>query len=201
MQNKFKEFWIERVFTDVYNFYFKAYDKKVELPYLVHVIEYAALESANAENIQLKKQIDEKDIMLVEWSKNLWEIESENKKLSEQLESANAEITALKKQIKDGWSKDCEIAHTALELENKKLTEEIARLQHEWNIERTLHKTNVSILEKKDLENARLRTALSNWYNWEQEQIRKEGPYVGAKINELINDAGKALSGEGKEGK
>lgn len=29
--------------------------------------------------------------------------------------------------------------------------------------------------------------ALSNWLNWEKEQIEKEGPYVGKRINELIN--------------
>lgn len=42
------------------------------------------------------------------------------------LESANAEIAALKKQITDGWSKDCEIAHTALESENAKLAAQVA---------------------------------------------------------------------------
>lgn len=44
--------------------------------------------------------------------------------------------------------------------------------------------------------------ALKAWYDWEQEQIAKEGPYVGRRINELILQAEKALNtylaGEGK---
>lgn len=35
--------------------------------------------------------------------------------------------------------------------------------------------------------------SLKSWYDWEQEQIRKEGPYVGVAINKLINEARETL--------
>lgn len=98
------------------------------------------------------------------------------KSTQEKLEAANAEIEQLNskigKQLSEIFQQDkdyskihktnvaYEFKIEKLESENKKLTDENARLQHEWNIERTLHKTNVSILEKKDLENTRLRAAL-----------------------------------------
>lgn len=35
--------------------------------------------------------------------------------------------------------------------------------------------------------------ALENWHSWEQEQIKKEGPYIGKAINELIKNASEAI--------
>jgi hypothetical protein len=45
----------------------------------------------------------------------------------------------------------------------------------------------------RDKEVKRLRDALTAWVSWEDEQIRKDGPYVGKKINELIERARLAL--------
>lgn len=42
-------------------------------------------------------------------------------------------------------------------------------------------------------ENKKLREALKRWILWEQEQIRKEGPYAGKEITALIEAGEKVL--------
>lgn len=42
-------------------------------------------------------------------------------------------------------------------------------------------------------------TALANWIEWEREQIRKDGPYVGEAIQELIANGEDALAALRKE--
>jgi regulator of replication initiation timing len=46
---------------------------------------------------------------------------------------------------------------------------------------------------KLQAENKKLREALSNWILWEDEQIKRNGAYVGFDLNCLINQAREAL--------
>jgi hypothetical protein len=77
----------------------------------------------------------------------------------------------------------------------KKFEEELSKasnsvLQNDWEDLEFFYRAGHS---SRDKEVKRLRDALTAWVSWEDEQIRKDGPYVGKKINELIERARLAL--------
>lgn len=62
------------------------------------------------------------------------------------------------------------------------------------NPREVIHVIEKSYFEQLEKENAMLLAVLSDWINFENQQIKKEGPYVGAEINRLINNAKEVLS-------
>lgn len=147
MQNKFKEFWIEEF---VGNNFLRAYRNKpnfspikiqinkgpeVDGYIYYHLIEYAALESANAEIAELKQLVQEYSInaegddahlekikeemqfKIISLSTDLKASETSREIINAKLESANALINQLNERCR------------YLESENKKLADENARLR------------------------------------------------------------------------
>lgn len=96
----------------------------------LHVVEYAALESANAEKLKYQQEMFVLNEEVKVRNLSIKQLESENGNLAEQLESANAENERLAKRLIE-----FAVEHPSyklskeLEVENKKLADHVEQLQ------------------------------------------------------------------------
>lgn len=135
----------------------------------MEVVEKSALDQANQKIEKLEESIESMRGTPGEHAETVMQLKSAQSKISE-LEEANRNCISLSLH-----ESRMAAAHAEIERLNT-----LAKERSLVIIEQA--KNNDRLAKQNDI----YRTALSDWLTWEQDQIRKDGPYVGKRINELI---------------